>query len=60
VKADDGQVTTSGVVAVAEEDRAVELARMMAGLDTTESAVAHATELVEVAAAARASAIAPR
>jgi DNA repair protein RecN (Recombination protein N) len=48
------------VVAVAEEDRAVELARMMAGLDTTESAVAHATELVEVAAAARASAIAPR
>jgi DNA repair protein RecN (Recombination protein N) len=60
VKADDGQVTTSGVVAVAEEDRAVELARMMAGLDTTESAVAHASELVEVAAAARASAIAPR
>jgi DNA repair protein RecN (Recombination protein N) len=48
------------VVAVAEEDRAVELARMMAGLDTTESAVAHASELVEVAAAARASAIAPR
>jgi DNA repair protein RecN (Recombination protein N) len=60
VKADDGQVTTSGVVAVADEDRAVELARMMAGLDTTESAVAHASELVELAAAARASAIAPR
>jgi DNA repair protein RecN (Recombination protein N) len=60
VKADDGQVTTSGVVAVAEEDRAVELARMMAGLDTTESAVAHASQLVEVAAAARASAVAPR
>jgi DNA repair protein RecN (Recombination protein N) len=60
VKADDGQVTTSGVVAVADEDRAVELARMMAGLDTTESAVAHASELVELAAAARASAIVPR
>ena len=60
VKADDGQVTTSGVAAVADEDRAVELARMMAGLDTTESAVAHASELVELAAAARASAIAPR
>jgi DNA repair protein RecN (Recombination protein N) len=53
VKADDGQVTTSGVVAVADEDRAVELARMMAGLDTTESAVAHASELVELAASAR-------
>ncbi|HET8914592.1 MAG TPA: DNA repair protein RecN [Propionibacteriaceae bacterium] len=51
VKADDGQVTTSGVVLVADEDRAVELARMMAGLDTTESAVAHASELVELAAA---------
>jgi DNA repair protein RecN (Recombination protein N) len=54
VKADDGQVTTSGVVCVADADRAVELARMMAGLDTTESAVAHASELVELAAAARA------
>jgi DNA repair protein RecN (Recombination protein N) len=54
VKADDGQVTTSGVVQVAEKDRAVELARMMAGLDTTESALAHAGELVELAASARA------
>jgi DNA repair protein RecN (Recombination protein N) len=55
VKADDGQVTTSGVVQVADEDRAIELARMMAGLDTTESALAHAGELVELAASARAS-----
>jgi DNA repair protein RecN (Recombination protein N) len=54
VKADDGQVTTSGVVLVADEDRAVELARMMAGLETTESAVAHASELVELAASTRA------
>jgi DNA repair protein RecN (Recombination protein N) len=53
VKADDGQVTTSGVVLVADEDRAVELARMMAGLETTESAVAHASELVELAAVTR-------
>jgi DNA repair protein RecN (Recombination protein N) len=59
-KADDGQVTTSGVVAVADGDRAVELARMMAGLETTEAAVAHASELIELAASARASAIAPR
>jgi DNA repair protein RecN (Recombination protein N) len=60
VKAEDGQVTTSGVVQVADEDRAAELARMMAGLDTTESALAHAGELVTLAAAARASGIAPR
>jgi DNA repair protein RecN (Recombination protein N) len=53
VKADDGQVTTSGVVLVADQDRAVELARMMAGLETTESAVAHASELVELAASTR-------
>jgi DNA repair protein RecN (Recombination protein N) len=53
VKSDDGQVTTSGVVLVADEDRAVELARMMAGLETTESAVAHASELVELATATR-------
>ena len=60
VKSDDGQVTTSGVVQVADEDRAVELARMMAGLDTTESALAHAGELVQLAASARVSVIAPR
>ena len=53
VKADDGQVTTSGVVLVADQDRAVELARMMAGLETTESAVAHARELVALAASTR-------
>jgi len=53
VKADDGQVTISGVVQVADDDRAIELARMMAGLDTTESALAHAGELVELAASAR-------
>jgi len=54
VKSDDGQVTTSGVVPVTEEDRAVELARMMAGLETTESAIAHASELMELATTARA------
>jgi DNA repair protein RecN (Recombination protein N) len=54
VKSDDGQVTTSGVAPVAEDDRAVELARMMAGLETTESALAHAGELVSLANSARA------
>nr|WP_232530904.1 DNA repair protein RecN [Microlunatus antarcticus] len=53
VKADDGQVTTSGVVRLREDQRTEELARMMAGLDTTDSALAHAGELVELAASAR-------
>ncbi len=53
VKADDGQVTTSGVSLVTDEQRAAELARMMAGLEATESALAHAGELVELAAASR-------
>ncbi|MBA8795274.1 DNA repair protein RecN (Recombination protein N) [Friedmanniella endophytica] len=48
-KADDGQVTTSGVREVRGADRSAELARMMAGLDTTESALAHADELLELA-----------
>ena len=53
IKADDGQVTTSGVQQVSEGERAAELARMMAGLETTESALAHAGELVQLAAATR-------
>ena len=53
VKSDDGQVTTSGVQLVANEQRAAELARMMAGLEASESALAHAGELVELAAATR-------
>ena len=54
VKADDGQVTTSGIVQLAEDERTAELARMMAGLETTDSALAHAGELVELAEGARA------
>jgi DNA repair protein RecN (Recombination protein N) len=54
VKSDDGQVTTSGVQEVAATGRAEELARMMAGLQTTESALAHAGELVELASSTRA------
>ncbi|MGI8459259.1 MAG: DNA repair protein RecN [Propionibacteriaceae bacterium] len=50
VKPDDGQVTTSGVTELAETARAEELARMMAGIQTTDSALAHAGELVELAA----------
>jgi DNA repair protein RecN (Recombination protein N) len=55
VKSDDGQVTTSGVVQVSDSDRAAELARMMAGLETTDSALAHAGELVDLASTTRAS-----
>ena len=53
VKASDGQVTTSGVRLVADGDRAGELARMMAGLDTTAVALAHAGELLDLAAGSR-------
>ena len=45
-KADDGQVTTSGVREVAGDERVEELARMMAGLDGTDAARAHAKELL--------------
>ncbi len=47
-KSDDGQVTTSGVREVSDRDRAGELARMMAGLGS-DTALAHAEELVELA-----------
>ena len=45
-KADDGEVTASGLTQVAGEDRLVELARMMGGLDQTSSSLAHAQELL--------------
>lgn len=46
-KADDGQVTTSGVRQVSAEERLEVLARMMGGLESSESALAHARELLE-------------
>lgn len=45
-KADDGSVTTSGVRQVSDEDRLEVLATMMGGLDSSESALAHAKELL--------------
>ena len=48
-KSDDGQVTTSGVRQVTAEDRLATLARMMGGLESSESALAHARELLEQA-----------
>lgn len=46
LKSDDGQVTTSGIREVTGDDRIAELARMMAGLEGTDAAHAHAGELL--------------
>jgi DNA repair protein RecN (Recombination protein N) len=45
-KSDDGSVTTSGVRPVAGDDRIAVLARMMGGLESSDSAAAHARELL--------------
>ncbi|MCA0296812.1 MAG: DNA repair protein RecN [Actinobacteria bacterium] len=45
-KADDGSVTTSGVRLVEADDRVEVLARMMGGLDSSDSGLAHARELL--------------
>lgn len=45
-KADDGSVTTSGVRVLDGEDRVEVLAQMMGGLDSSDSALAHARELL--------------
>ena len=52
-KSDDGRVTTSGLRALEADDRVRELARMLAGLEGSESAAAHAQELLDLAAADR-------
>lgn len=46
VKADDGTVTTSGVRLVEDDDRVEVLARMMGGLESSDSSLAHARELL--------------
>jgi DNA repair protein RecN (Recombination protein N) len=52
VKADDGLVTRSGVVALDDEGRVAELSRMLAGLDSG-LARGHAEELLAAAAEAK-------
>lgn len=52
-KSDDGQVTTAGVREVTGDDRVSELARMMAGLEGTDAAHAHAAELLAAAGGGR-------
>ena len=48
-KADDGRITTSGVRRVEDSERVEVLARMMGGLESSESALAHARELLATA-----------
>lgn len=48
-KDDDGAVTRSSVVRLADDQRVDELARMLAGQDDSASAQAHARELLELA-----------
>ena len=53
-KSSDGSVTTSGLASLGEEDRERELSRMLAGVEDSDSARAHARELLEAAAPERA------
>jgi DNA repair protein RecN (Recombination protein N) len=48
-KGSDGTVTASNVRLVHAEDRTVEMARMLSGSPTSESALAHARELLDAA-----------
>ncbi|ATL67132.1 DNA repair protein RecN [Nocardia terpenica] len=50
-KVDDGKGVNSGVRTLATDDRVKELARMLAGLDDTETGRAHAEELLATARA---------
>jgi DNA repair protein RecN (Recombination protein N) len=53
-KSDDGSVTSSGLSVLDDEARERELSRMLAGLADSDTALAHARELLQVAQAARA------
>ncbi|AHH17385.1 DNA repair protein recN [Nocardia nova SH22a] len=55
-KVDDGKGVNSGVHALSTDERVVELARMLAGLDDTETGRAHAEELLATASAEKAEA----
>ena len=53
-KSSDGSVTTSGLASLGDDDRERELSRMLAGVEDSDSARAHARELLEAAAPERA------
>jgi DNA repair protein RecN (Recombination protein N) len=52
-KSTDGVITTSGLTVLDESDRARELSRMLAGMDESDTALAHAEELLAAAKEAR-------
>ncbi|NUR10088.1 MAG: DNA repair protein RecN [Nocardioidaceae bacterium] len=56
VKSDDGTVTSSGLTVLDDGGRVRELSRMLAGLEDSETALAHAEELLATAQEARATA----
>ena len=53
-KSSDGTVTSSGLTVLDDEQRERELSRMLAGLSDSDTALAHARELLDVAQEARA------
>jgi len=53
VKSDDGTVTSSGLTVLDDAGRVRELSRMLAGLEDSETALAHAQELLAAAQDAR-------
>ncbi len=53
VKSSDGTVTSSGLTTLDDEGRVRELSRMLAGLEDSETALAHAEELLATAQQAR-------
>ena len=52
VKSNDGTVTSSGLTVLDDESRVRELSRMLAGLEDSETALAHAQELLAEARSA--------
>jgi DNA repair protein RecN (Recombination protein N) len=53
VKSGDGTVSSSGLTALDETGRVRELSRMLAGLEDSDTAIAHAEELLATAQASR-------
>jgi DNA repair protein RecN (Recombination protein N) len=54
VNSSDGSVTTSGLTALDDGGRVRALSRMLAGLEDSDTALAHAEELLATAQQARA------
>ena len=53
VKSSDGSVTSSGLTSLDDPGRVRELSRMLAGLEDSDTAIAHAQELLDTAREAR-------